>query len=79
MNLVPAIVLFLLIHFIVGSIRGICRYRMIEKYQYDYYDNRPLKLFGRLRHNLFYGIFTPMAFYVSVALTILALLAVTQL
>ena len=74
-NLVPVSVLFLIIHFIVGTIRGIYRYRMIERYQYDYYDNHPLKLFGRLWHNWFYGTFTLKAFYISIILTIMVLIA----
>jgi len=74
-NLVPVTVLFLSIHFIVGTIRGIYRYRMIEKYQYDYYDNLPLKIIGRLRHNWFYGTFTLKAFYISAFLTIMVLIA----
>ncbi|GJM29042.1 MAG: hypothetical protein DHS20C17_16770 [Cyclobacteriaceae bacterium] len=73
MSVVNAFVLFLFIHLIVGSIRGIYRYRMIEKYQYDYYDDHPLKLIGRVGHNLFYGTFTLPAFYISVSLTTVAL------
>lgn len=73
MSVVNAFVLFLLIHLIVGSIRGIYRYRMIEKYQYDYYDDHPLKLIGRVGHNLFYGTFTLPAFYISVSITTVAL------
>lgn len=77
LNLVPVTVLFLSIHFIVGTIRGIYRYRMIEKYQCHYYNNYPLKLTDKLRHNLFYGTFRPVAFYVSVSLTIMVLIAST--
>jgi len=65
------IILFMVVHLIVGSIRGMYRYQMIKKYQYDYYHNHPLKLIGRIRHNLFYGIFTAVAFYISAALTAL--------
>jgi hypothetical protein len=67
------IVLFLVIHLIVGSIRGIYRYRMIEKYQYDYYDNHPLKLIGRVWHNFIYGTFALEALYISASLTIMVL------
>ena len=74
-NIVTGIILFLLIHLIVGTIRGIHRYRMIEKYQYDYYDNFPLKLFGRLGHNWFYGTFALKAFFISAFLTIMILIA----
>jgi hypothetical protein len=74
-NLVPATILFLTIHLIVGTIRGIHRYRMIEKYQYDYYNGFPLKLFGRLGHNWFYGTFALKAFFISIFLTIMVLFA----
>jgi hypothetical protein len=73
LSLVSVIVLFLLIHLIVGSIRGIYRFRMIEKYQYDYYDDHPLQLIGKVGHNLFYGTFTLPAFYISVSITTVAL------
>ncbi len=78
-NLVPATILFLLIYFVVGTIRGIYRYRMIEKYQYDYYDNHPLNLIGRLIHNLFYGIFALKALFISAFLTIMILIAANLL
>ncbi|TRX46410.1 hypothetical protein FNH22_30935 [Fulvivirga sp. M361] len=81
LNIWSAIILFMVIHMIVGGIRGIYRYQMIKKYQYDYYDNHPLRLMGRIRHNLFYGTFTTTTFYISAtltAMTVFALLAFTQ-
>ena len=38
---------FVLIHFMVGGIRGGYRYLMIKKYQYNYYHHS-MKLLGRL-------------------------------
>lgn len=68
------IIFFLSIHFMVGSIRGIHRQVMIKKYYYDYYDNRPSKFAGRLRHNLSYTVFKATTFYISASLTIMAFL-----
>ncbi len=76
LNVVSMPLISLLIHFIVGSIRGIYRHKMVEKYQYDYYDNLPLKLIGRLKHNWLYGTFTATAFYISIPLTLIAFLCI---
>jgi hypothetical protein len=46
---------------------------MIKKYQYDYYDDRPMSLVGKLIHNLGNGIFRATALYASISLTALAL------
>lgn len=65
------IVKFILIHFVVGSIRGFYRYLMIEKYQYNYYDNNSMKLGFRLAHNWLYSTFNSTTLFISVCLTIL--------
>jgi len=61
---------FALIHLIVGGVRGFYRYRMIEKYQYNYYD-QSIKLTGKLAHNLLYCIVNSTTLFISVCLTIL--------
>jgi len=65
---------FILIHFIVGSLRGFYRYLMIEKYQYNYYDPS-MKLIGKLAHNLLYGIINSATLLISVCLTVLVFLS----
>ena len=73
-NLNPIIViviLFLSIHLIVGTIRGLYRYKMIEKYIYDYYDNRPLQKLGRLKHNWRHEIFKTTTICISAVICII--------
>jgi len=64
---------FVLIHFMVGGIRGGYRYLMIKKYQYNYYDHS-MKLVGRLAHNWLYTTFNSTTLLISVCLTILVFL-----
>lgn len=61
---------FILIHFIIGGVRGFYRYLMIEKHQYNYYDHS-MKLGGKLAHNLLYGTFNSTTLFISVCLTVL--------
>lgn len=70
MNIESIIAKFVLIHFVVGMIRGVYRYQMIKKYQYNYYD-QSIKLIGRLAHNWLYGTFNSTTLLISVCLTIL--------
>lgn len=67
---------FILIHFIVGGIRGFYRYLMIEKYQHNYYD-QSMKLAGKLAHNLLYGTINSGTLLISVFLSVLAFLALS--
>ena len=61
---------FILIHFIVGFIRGFYRYLMIERCQYNYYHHS-MKFLGRLAHNWLYSTFNSTTLLISVCLTIL--------
>lgn len=73
MNMETMITKFILIHFIVGSLRGFYRYLMIDKHQYNYYDPS-MKLIGKLAHNLLYGTINSTTFLISVCLSVLAFL-----
>lgn len=67
---------FVVIHLIAGCIKGVYRYSMIEKYQYDYYDAHPQKLFGRIRHNLVRGVLAASTFYFSFSILGITLLVI---
>ena len=74
-----AVVLMMLsygaVHLVIGCIRGLYRYKMIQKYQYDYYDTHPLSFMGRVVHNLNYGIFSLTTFYISASIIVFAFFA----
>ncbi len=74
LNTESIIIGLVFIHLIVGSIRGLYRYRMIEKYQYNYYGDHPMNLLGKLAHNWLTGTFSSTTFLLSASLTIMLFL-----
>ncbi len=44
-------------------IKGIHRYRMIDKYRYDYYDTRPLGFHRKLLHHINHVLFLRSTFF----------------
>ncbi len=79
LNTESIIILLLCIHFIIGSIRGLYRYRMIEKYQYNYYGNHPMKLMGKLAHNWLTGTFSSTTFFLSASITVILFLFILKM
>ncbi|PWL40008.1 hypothetical protein DKG77_04055 [Flagellimonas aquimarina] len=63
--------MFVLIHLVVGSVRGFYRHQMIERYQYNYYSDPPMNLLSKLAHNWLNGTFSLTTLLISASLTIL--------
>ncbi|TAI47297.1 hypothetical protein [Flagellimonas allohymeniacidonis] len=68
------IVVLFFVHLILGGIRGLYRYRMIEKYQYNYYADPPMNIFGKLAHNWLAGTFSSTTFFLSASITVMLFL-----
>ncbi len=71
LNTESMIMMLLFIHMTVGIIRGLYRYHMIEKHQYNYYGDPPMKLMGKLAHNWLNGTFSSTTLLISVLLAFL--------
>lgn len=56
----------------IGLIRGVNRYRSINKYHYDYYDSHPQLLIGKLAHNVGVEILGLTTLHISVFLMFIA-------
>ncbi|AWX43735.1 hypothetical protein HME9304_00726 [Flagellimonas maritima] len=71
LNAGSIITMLLFIHLIVGIVRGLYRYHMIEKYQYNYYGDPPMNIFGKLAHNWLAGTFSSTTFILSASITVM--------
>ena len=69
LNAGSMITMLLFVHLTVGIIRGLYKYRMIEKYQYNYYGDPPMNLLRKLAHNWLTGTFSSTTFFLSASLT----------
>lgn len=74
LNAGSLIAMLLFIHLTVGIIRGLYRYHMIEKYQYNYYGDHPMNLLRTLAHNWLNGVFSSTTLLISALLTIMVFL-----
>ncbi len=70
------VISLVVVHFIIGGIRGLYRHGMIQKYRYDYYDAHPRSFIGKILHNLNYGIFSWTTFFISLSLVAIAFFVV---
>ncbi|RKN82453.1 hypothetical protein [Ulvibacterium marinum] len=70
------IMVLLFTHLIVGILRGLYRYQMIEKYQNNYYGDPPMGLLSKLAHNWLTGTFNSTTFFLSASLTIMLFLLI---
>ena len=70
LNAGSMITMLLFIHLTVGIIRGLYRYYMIEKHQYNYYGDS-IKLMGKLAHNWLNCVFSSTTLLISVLLAFL--------
>lgn len=67
---------FVIIYLLIGLIRGINRYRSINKYQYDYYDSHPQLLIEKLLHHIIIETFGLTTLYISVFFMVLISIAI---
>lgn len=74
LNVVSMITMLLFVQLTVGTIRGLYRYHIIEKYQYNYYGDHSMKLMGKLAHNWLNCVFSSTTLLISAFLTIMAFL-----
>ncbi|MGX1928346.1 hypothetical protein [Flagellimonas sp. 2504JD4-2] len=74
LNTESIIVVLFFVHLILGAIRGLYRYRMIEKHQYNYYADPPMNLLGKLAHNWLAGTFSSTTFILSASITVVLFL-----
>lgn len=74
LNVESMIAMLLFIHLTIGIIRGLYRYHMIEKYQYNYYGDLPMNLLSKLAHNWLNRVFSPTTLLISALLTIMVIL-----
>lgn len=65
------IVVYSVNHIILGIIKGLYRYKMINKYVYDYYDLSKKTFLEKLQHNIRIETFKIGTVYFSIALTII--------
>jgi hypothetical protein len=74
LNAVSMIMMLLFIQLTVGIIRGLYRYHMIEKYQYNYYGDPPMNFLRKLAHNWLNCVFSSTTLLISAFLTIMVFL-----
>jgi len=74
LNAGSMIAMVLFIHLTIGIIRGLYRYHMIEKYQYNYYGDPPMNFLRKLAHNGLNRVFSATTFLISVLLTFMLFL-----
>lgn len=78
-NVIYISISLVVIHLMIGGIRGMYRFRHINKYHYDYYEINRLSAKRKLRHNLLHSILNLKTLFLSIALSLLFILVVSQL
>ena len=78
-NVIYISILLVVTHLMIGGIRGVLRLHYINRYHYDYYETHRLSAKRKLSHNLLNSLFSLKTLFVSIALTLLFILTVSQL
>ncbi|XLS30825.1 hypothetical protein ACJD0Z_08325 [Flavobacteriaceae bacterium M23B6Z8] len=73
-NIESIIVVLLFTHILIGSIRGLNKLLVIEKYQSNYYANDHMSFFNKMVHNWLSSTFSLITLFLSASFTIMLFL-----